>query len=503
MALTDGERKSAQRKLLAEHVFNTLADRMWLYAAGLLLIEVVVKQDENYAPITISSAYGLVLSLVKVFLVGPVGSLIDRLPRWIGTSVALVIQNLSVAVNGFLMVCMLNGSLVLTTGGSFGLVTALSCVSILASVALMNAISRDWILEIASSEELTALNSWMRGIDQAMNIIASGLAGLCISYNKEFGAILIASINVGAMLIQGGLLYSVYKMAPSLSNPRQPISTEGNKVVRFVEQTYESLKIFLTSKVVVPGIVLSVLYINILGMSYPMYGFGRQSCLTEATLALVNICCAFIGFLAPALFPCFVKQMGLINTGVVAGVWMIVTMSVSCIGLFTPGSDYFLYTGNTQCPIETSHNATVKNNMWLKCPTDCGGKPIYDMPSEFISIGLIFGSAVLQRLGVFLFDMVTTQLFQLYVDPDKRNRAAAGQFSMNSVFNIIMYCFGLVWTETCDFGSGILSSAAIITTAYIGYFIWAARNKDFEQSDKTIESAEGKSTETNEEKTVL
>ena len=38
-------RKAAQRRILVEHVFNTLADRMWLYAAGLLLIDVVLRID--------------------------------------------------------------------------------------------------------------------------------------------------------------------------------------------------------------------------------------------------------------------------------------------------------------------------------------------------------------------------------------------------------------------------------------------------------------------------
>ena len=40
-------RKSAQRRILIEHVFNTLADRMWLYAAGLLLIDVVLRIDPS------------------------------------------------------------------------------------------------------------------------------------------------------------------------------------------------------------------------------------------------------------------------------------------------------------------------------------------------------------------------------------------------------------------------------------------------------------------------
>ena len=92
-------RRGAQKRILAEHVFNTLADRMWLYAAGLLLIDVVLRIDPAFNPIAISSTYGLVLSVVKVMLVGPVGSLVDRMPRWWAVMVPLLVQNISVALN--------------------------------------------------------------------------------------------------------------------------------------------------------------------------------------------------------------------------------------------------------------------------------------------------------------------------------------------------------------------------------------------------------------------
>ena len=61
----------------------------------------------------------------------------------------------------------------------------LSCIAILASVALMNAISRDWVLEMTTNHELTEINSKMTGIDQTCQMIASGLAGLAISADKD------------------------------------------------------------------------------------------------------------------------------------------------------------------------------------------------------------------------------------------------------------------------------------------------------------------------------
>ena len=167
--------------------------------------------------------------------------------------------------------------------GAFALVTFLSCISILASVGLMNLVSRDWALEVATNEELTSLNSWMRGIDQACMIIACGLAGLAISYNKAFGAGLIAGFNIIAMIFQGIMLIRVYNMIPSLQEPRKqdvrPSSKEltcTEKITTRVKQPYESWEIFFKCKVALPGFVLGVLYVNILGMGYPLQGYGRQ-----------------------------------------------------------------------------------------------------------------------------------------------------------------------------------------------------------------------------------
>ena len=49
------KRKKAQRLILVEHVFNTLADRMWLYAAGLSVSRLKPKsrltEDTSVKPI--------------------------------------------------------------------------------------------------------------------------------------------------------------------------------------------------------------------------------------------------------------------------------------------------------------------------------------------------------------------------------------------------------------------------------------------------------------------
>ena len=50
--------------------------------------------------------------------------------------------------------------------------------------------------------------------------MASGLAGIAISYHKMVGCVVIGGINVVAMVVQGILLTKVYKMMPNLAKPK-------------------------------------------------------------------------------------------------------------------------------------------------------------------------------------------------------------------------------------------------------------------------------------------
>ena len=97
---------------------------------------------------------------------------------------------------------------------------------------------------------------------------------------------------------------------------------------------------WIKSIVFLPGVVLGVLYLNILGMGFPLQGFGRQSCLTEATISIIYIIGAVTGFVAPVMFPTLVRNLGLPKTGIAAGVWQIFAIIISIIGLFVKDSTY-------------------------------------------------------------------------------------------------------------------------------------------------------------------
>ena len=80
---------------------------------------------------------------------------------------------------------------------------------------------------------------------------------------------------------------------------------------------------------------------------------------------------------------------------------------------------------------------------------------------------MIFVSIVLQRWAVLTFDLTVNQLFQENIPDKKRNRIAAGQFGFNSLMDIVLMSFGMIWSDRASFGNAILLSTLLIITAYI------------------------------------
>jgi len=468
-------RKRAQRLILLEHLCNTLADRMWLYAAGLLLIDTIAKLDKNSSSIVTASLYGVVLASVKILFAPLIGSLIESSRRLQGSMTSLIFQNTTVALSCLTMFWIIYADNVeVSAWAVFAIVTTFSCFAILASVGLQNAISRDWVVEITTPEELTSMNAWMRSIDQATMVLSTALSGFSISLNQAWGAVAVASFNIFAMIIQAICLVKTYNLIPSLSEKKtKKKSVDFEEIPNNIERIKTAMKtlfggwaLLFSSKVAIPGLALATLYVNILGLSFPLQGYGRENCLSEATISIIYIGSAVSGFLAPMSFPFLKRTIGLLGTACAGAIWQLIFVGFGIYGLFADGSPYFL-ANDKQCIDHLVTDEEVFSSYWLRCPAGV------DMPESFVSIIVIFSAAVAQRWGLWIFDMSVTQMFQEKVDADKRNRTSAGHYSLCSVFEFLMYGLALAWGSSCFFGNAILVSSGLVVSGYTMFLIWA------------------------------
>lgn len=56
---------------------------------------------------------------------------------------------------------------------------------------------------------------------------------------------------------------------------------------------------------------------------------------------------------------------------------------------------------------------------------------------------------------------------------EKRNRVSAGQYSLNSIFEIGVFGLSLIWSTACVFGNAILTANAIMICGYCMYIYWS------------------------------
>ena len=115
----------------------------------------------------------------------------------------------------------------------------------------MNVVSRDWAIEISTSDELTVLNSWLRAIDQGCMILGCGLAGIAIAYDKMIGCVVIGGINIIAMIVQAIMLWKTYHLIPELSKIRDlTVEKDAKSSIKDkLKYFYESWYLFVKDRV--------------------------------------------------------------------------------------------------------------------------------------------------------------------------------------------------------------------------------------------------------------
>ena len=182
-------------------------------------------------------------------------------------------------------------------------------------------------------------------------VLSTALSGFSISFDQAWGAVAVASFNILAMIVQAICLVKTHKLIPALSEKRKAKkeAEESDSCEGKIKKIKEALKTFFggwvllfTSKVAIPGLALATLYVNILGLSFPLQGYGRENCLSEATISIIYIGSAVSGFLAPISFPFLKRTLGLLGTACAGAIWQLVFVGLGIYGLFAQGSPYFL-----------------------------------------------------------------------------------------------------------------------------------------------------------------
>jgi len=299
-------------------------------------------------------------------------------------------------------------------------------------------------------------------------MIAFGF-GFLVPLSETICCYAIVMIVLLDLFVELNLMKKLGIESPTLRNKNIIDQDQNSTIFDSLKIILESWLLFFKSNMNIPGIALGALYLNALALSPMLEGYARQSCVSESSISVLFIVSAGFGMFAPITYSRLVNRFGLMTTGNIAGLWHITTLMLAVIALFLPGSEYL--SKNESSSLKNITVGHHEASFWLHCPKN----QETSFPESYLSLGLIFISIVLQRWAILSFDLTVNQLFQENIPDKKRNRIAAGQFGFNSLMDIILMSFGMIWSDRASFGNAILLSTLLILAAYLSYYVWCKK----------------------------
>jgi len=469
---------------LSQGILSQIGDRMWFFAAYLLLAKAFPTEK-----LILGGVYGLSISVTSALFSSSVGVWIDKTPRLKAAIILLCTQNLSVAVCatvqilGILKVFPESASIWL-----IGVATTLSCIGHLASIGVQIVLERDWIPQVFNGEDLTSINAWIRRIDQTCMLLGPAMAGPLIGVSAVAGAGLIAGWNVLSLIAEIFIMRTIYASSDNLQQePYRESEPESG-----LKEWGKSWPNWLKSQAFIPGLALAILYANAFQLSYVAQAYIATHCVSDNLMGFAWMAAGVFGLLGTSFYEIIVKSYGVVSAGV-AGALMHLFFVIGTIGgLFIKGSPYVLYHqmngDDYECPdfnhtrtfypgetnttiFEDERGFKLEQNMALDYSSECD-----PVPSVWSILTLIVCCA-LSRCGLWLFDLAVNQMFQEWVPEDQRGTISGAQNGVQNLFDCVHFGLVFVFSAQCDFGHAMIITFMMMVFGYGYFFVSVGRGK--------------------------
>lgn len=491
---------SVKALFLTNGILGQIGDRMWFFAAYLLLAKAFPGHR-----LILGAIYGLAIAVSTAVFASSVGSWIDRTPRLHAAISLLIVQNLSVAIAAIIEIFGITQMLHSPVSNyvMIGFVTLLGCTGMLGHVGVSIVLERDWIPQVFKGEGLTDINAWVRMIDQGAMLLGPALAGAIIGWNAAWGAGFIALWNVISLVIEISLLKQIYNSTEELQVPKDSITEDSSIDLKTgIKEWSESWSLWFRSPTFIPGLALALLFTNVFQLSYIAQGYITLHCISDYFMAVIWISSGLFGLLGTYFYKLLVGRIGLLFTSVVGGILHISFVFGTIGGLFTSGSHYavyqqgFDYNKEACIEVETASqmlNRTdlISNAFILNYETDCAP------PDSLLSIIILISCCALSRCGLWLFDLAVNQMFQEWVKPNQRGVVSGAQNGVQNLFDCLHFGIVFVWGDQCEFGHAMILTCILMVIGYSNLFLAVGMGK-FE-SVQVYNDDENETPEENEE----
>jgi len=512
---TNAENPRIPWKLYLFVFFSYVGDRSWTFAIGLFMVQLSAREFEWPA------IYGLVVSLVVVVFSPGLGRMVDRNQRWRAVRIALITQNVFVALCSLCVALTFYFRHILEMEGEYywGHPIACSIIIFLGSIAQCGTVSttltvhKDWVVVIANGnqEQLAKINSVIRFIDWVTKVVGPIVMGnMFFNLRQEIVAGVVGCWNLVSFFIELVILWSLYKDYPKLaikvtpnqkehvsnddpendaSETKMPESTENptekdrSLCHRFVRgfMDVKSWSIYYQHRVRNAGISLSWLYLTVFGFDSIMTSFSYTQGTPEFMMGVFSAISVLIGVLAFFLFPFLVRRLGIVHTGLFGFTWEVICL-ILCVGsIWAPGSPFDpsvpIYS-RIEDPFVRPHQLDPNITEYVEFDRTAPN-------GDRTSITILRAGICSARLGLWLADLSVNQILQ-GVDDNVRGTINGVQSSLNMCFNVVKFGLVIILSQPETWGILVWISFCATSCGWLFYASYAYQRHRHSKRRKSL-----------------
>jgi iron-regulated transporter 1 len=341
------------------------------------------------------------------------------------------------------------------------------------------AVERDWIVVMANKKEawLQDTNVTLKQIDLTCQVLGPSISGWVLATGG--GVSWVGGCTVLSLITEYICMNQVYHLVPSLqhrhhhhkqqqrpqiqqqlrqqNNVSEKSSLEPDQLQKDIDNKTSSrttccnyycqnhMQVYASQTMAWAGLGLALLYFNVLTFSGMMTAYLVSCGMSLTAVGIWRGIASLVGLLGTFAFSQAQHKfhLELETTAMWSIVWEFVWLSISLGSIF----------------VDSEANASL-------------------------AATLLIAGVLPSRIGLWVYDISVTQLFQQTVAPNARGQVGGTQMSLNAFFEFLPYVFGMVYSDVSEFWilmvGGYISVGLAMMLCIFGVYLPYSKNYTFE-----------------------
>ena len=309
------------------------------------------------------------------------------------------------------------------------------------------AVERDWIVVMAEAAGenkdnwLSQTNVALKQIDLTCQVVAPAVTGWVLTLLPTgFGVLWVGLCNCLALIVEWVSMKTIASMLPMLDQAKDIVvheEEEDNSLSELdspnndQEKTMKSLQLYFRQSMAFAGLGLALLYFNVLTFSGMMTAYLVSEGMSISTIGMWRGFSSVIGLLATFFYHQSAKMFSLQVTALWSIVWEFLCLSLTFASIF--------------------------------------------VDDKTIQLTLLIGGVIPSRIGLWVYDIAVTQLFQKSVAEMVRGQVGGTQMSLNALMEMLPFGLAFIYHKPSQFYvliiGGYVAVAAAMLLFIIGFYL--------------------------------